>query len=86
MAENLIKRALTRRRPVIRGRTASEVDVPDDRLVMGVEFAIAMAICLSLLEVAHMALLGSWSSEIFATISGLVGIIIGLFVGKNIEP
>jgi len=83
LAENLIKRALTRRRPVIHGRIASEVELPDERLVLGVEFAIAMAICLSLLEVAHMALLGSWNSEIFATISGLTGIIIGLFVGKK---
>ena len=83
MAENLIKRALTRRRPAIRGRTTSEVELPDERLVLGVEFAIAMAICLSILEVAHMAILGSWNSEIFATISGLVGIIIGLFVGKK---
>ena len=83
MAENLIKRALTRRRPVIRGRTTYEVDVPDERLVLGVEFAIAVAICLSFLEIAHMALLGSWNSEIFATISGLTGIIIGLFVGKK---
>ena len=53
MAENLIKRALTRRCQ-IRGRTASEVDGPDERLVLGVEFAIAMAVCLSFLEVAHM--------------------------------
>ena len=85
MAENLIKRALTRRRQV-RGRTTPELELPEERLVLGVEFAIAMAICLSILEVAHMALLGSWNSEIFATIAGLTGIIIGLFVGKNIEP
>ena len=82
MATNLIKRALTRHRP-IRGRTTPEAELPDDRLVLGVEFAIAMAICLSLLEVAHMAFLGSWNSEIFATIAGLTGIIIGLFVGKK---
>jgi hypothetical protein len=34
-------------------------------------------------EVAHMAFLGSWSSEVFASITGLTGIIIGLFVGKK---
>ena len=82
MAENLIKRALTRHRQV-RGRPTPEVELPDERLVLGVEFAIAMAICLSILEVAHMAFLGSWNSEIFATIAGLTGIIIGLFVGKK---
>ncbi len=54
LAENLIKRTVTRRRQV-RGRTTPEVELPDERLVLGVEFAIAMAICLSFLEVAHMA-------------------------------
>ena len=30
-----------------------------------------------------MAFIGSWNSEVFATISDLTGIIIGLFVGKK---
>ena len=73
---------LTRRRQ-IRGRTSVLVEEPDERLVLGVEFAIAMAACLSLLEVAHMAFLGAWNSEVFAAITGLTGIIVGLFVGKK---
>jgi hypothetical protein len=82
LAKNLIKRALTRRRQ-IRGRTSVTVEEPDEHLVLGVEFAIAMAVCLSLLEVAHMAFLGAWNSEVFAAITGLTGIIVGLFVGKK---
>ncbi|MCW4024939.1 MAG: hypothetical protein NWF01_07895 [Candidatus Bathyarchaeota archaeon] len=78
--DNLVKRALTRRRQ-LRGRP--EVEEPDERLVLGVEFAIGMTICLSALEVAHMAFLGSWNSEIFAAITCLTGTIIGLFVGKK---
>ena len=83
MAENLIERALTRRHPIIRGRISYDVEIPDERLVRGLEFTIAMAICLLFLEVAYMAFLGCWKSEVFAAITGLTGIIIGLFVGKK---
>ena len=56
---------------------------PDEKLVWGVKFAIGMTACLSLLEVAHLVFLGSWSSEIFAVISGLSGTITGIFVGQK---
>ena len=77
---DLIKRALTRRR-IQRGRLVSEE--PNEKLVWGVKFAIGMTGCLSALEVAHMAFLGSWSSEIFAAITGLSGTITGIFVGQK---
>ena len=77
---DLIKRALTRRR-VQRGRLVSEE--PNEKLVWGVKFAIGMTGCLTALEVAHMAFLGSWSSEIFAAITGLSGTITGIFVGQK---
>ena len=75
-----IKRALTRRR-VQRGRMVSEE--PNEKLVLGVKFAIGMTVCLSVLEVAHMAFLGAWNSEVFAAISGLSGTVIGIFVGQK---
>ena len=75
-----IKRALTRRR-MQRGRLVSVE--PDEKLVWGVKFAIGMTACLSLLEIAHLAFLGSWNSEIFAVISGLSGTITGIFVGQK---
>ena len=65
----------------MRGRAV--VEEPDERLVLGVEFAIAMTLCLSGLEVVHIAFLGSWNSEIFAAITCLTGTVIGLFVGKK---
>jgi hypothetical protein len=77
---DLIKRALTRRR-IQRGRLVSEE--PNEKLVWGVKFAIGMTGCLTALEVAHMAFLGSWSSEIFAAITGLSGTITGIFVGQK---
>ena len=75
-----IKRALARKR-VQRGRVI--VDEPNERLVLGVKFAIAMTAFLSMLEVAHLFVLGSWSGEIFSTITGLVGTISGVLIGSH---
>jgi len=75
-----IKRALTRKVRV-RGRKI-EME-PNEKLVLGVKFAIAMVVCLSALEVAHMAFLGSWSSEIFAAITGLIGTVSGVVIGQH---
>ena len=77
---DLIRRALTRKR-VSRGRVIQEE--PNEKLVWGVKFAIGMTVCLSVLEVAHMAFMGSWNGEIFATISMLSGTITGIFVGQK---
>ncbi|HDQ05263.1 MAG TPA: hypothetical protein ENN36_00880 [Candidatus Bathyarchaeota archaeon] len=75
-----IKRALTRKR-VSRGRVV--IEEPNDKLVWGVKFAVSMTLCLSVLEVAHMAFLGAWNSEVFAAITGLSGTITGIFVGQK---
>ena len=76
----LIKRALTRRR-VQQGRLI--VEEPDETLVYVVKFATSMTICLSALEIAHLAFLGSWNSEVFSAITGLIGIVTGIFVGRK---
>lgn len=75
-----IKHALTYRRGQ-RGRVEDEE--PDPTLVYLVKFAIAMTTCLSALEIASMAFLGCWNSEVFSAITGLIGIIIGVFVGRK---
>ena len=77
---DMIKRALTRRR-ARKGRIVAEE--PDARLVYVVKFAIGVVACFSLLEVAHLAFLGVWNSEIFAAITGLSGTVMGIFVGKK---
>jgi hypothetical protein len=56
---------------------------PNEKLVLGVKFAIGMTLCLSALEVAHLAFMHSWNSEVFAAISGLSGTIVGIFVGQK---
>jgi len=79
-----IRKALTRRVSIKRGRGEQILEVtPSERLVLGVKFAMGMVACLSALEVAHMAFLGTWSSEIFAAITGLSGSVIGVLIGKN---
>jgi hypothetical protein len=71
-----IKKALTRR---VRRREIP----PDQRLVYGVKFAVAMTLCLSALEIAHLALLGRWNSEIFAAITGLAGTVSGILIAQK---
>lgn len=79
-----VKKALTRKILVKRGRGQQTVEVtPSERLVLGVKFAIVMTLILSALEVAHMAFLGSWSSEIFAAITGLIGTVSGVLISQH---
>ena len=75
-----IKRALARKQ-VQRGRVI--IEEPNEKLVWGVKFAIGMTACLSGLQVAHLVVLGSWSNEIFSTITGLVGTISGVLIGSH---
>jgi len=80
----LIRRVLTRRVSVKRGHGEQILEVtPSERLVYGVKFAMGMTVCLSVLEVAHMAFLGTWSSEIFAAITGLIGTVSGVLVSQH---
>jgi len=71
-----IKRALTK-------RTRRGEIPPNDALVYGVKFAVAMTACLSALEIAHMIVLNRWNSEIFATITGLTGTASGILIGQH---
>jgi hypothetical protein len=66
---------------MMRGRWIEEE--PNERLVLGVKFAIGMTAFMSALELAHIAFLHSWNAEIFASITGLSGTVIGVFVGQK---
>ena len=82
---NLIEKALTRTVSVRvgRGRTL-EVEVPPNKkLVYGVCFAIAALVCLTILEATYIYALSSFSNEIFAAISIVVGTILGAFFGQK---
>jgi hypothetical protein len=56
---------------------------PNEKLVYAVKFAIGMTVCLSALEIAHMAFLGTWNSEVFAGITGLIGTVSGILIGQK---
>ena len=76
-----IKRALTRKTT---DKTTAEVEgQPSDRLVLGVKFAIALTFSLTALEIAHLALLHTWNSEVFAAITGLAGTITGILISQK---
>jgi len=80
-----IKKALTKtvQRKGSRGKTEIIIVQPNEKLVYAVKFAIGMTVCLSALEIAHMAFLGTWSSEVFAGITGLIGTVSGVLIGQH---
>jgi hypothetical protein len=82
-----IRKALTRKvvHARVRGKREAEVVEPDERLVLLVKFGIGMTLCLSGMEIAHLIILRTWSSEIFSTISLLTGTILGIFVGHKVS-
>jgi hypothetical protein len=81
-----IRKALTKtvQRKGSRGKKTEIIIVqPNEKLVYAVKFAIGMTVCLSALEIAHMASLGTWNSEIFAGITGLIGTVSGILIGQK---
>jgi len=79
-----IKKALRRKISVKRGRGQQTIEIPpSEKLVLGVKFAMGMVACLSALEIAHMAFLRTWSSEIFAAITGLIGTVSGVLISQH---
>jgi hypothetical protein len=75
-----IKKVLTRKAA---DKTATQEVQPSERLVLGVKFAIALTFSLTALEIAHLALLHSWNSEVFAAITGLAGTITGILISQK---
>jgi len=56
---------------------------PNESLVYVVKFGIGMTACLAAIEIAQLALLHTWNSEVFAAITGLSGTVMGIFVGQK---
>ena len=83
MFRGLIRKALTKTvvRQVGRGKKVERVDLlPNERLVYGLCFAFLALILLTFLEAIHIVFLRSFSSEIFASITGVIGTIVGVFL------
>ena len=90
-----VKQALTRKRRIadktaLQEAAAAVADAaqevpPSERLVLGVKFAIALTFSFTAIEIAHLALMHEWNSEVFAAITGLAGTITGILISQKVE-
>jgi hypothetical protein len=82
-----VKKALTRRitdKTALQNNAETVLELePDERLVLGTKFAIAITFCLTAIEIASLAFLGTWNSEVFASITGLTGTITGILISQK---
>jgi len=79
-----VKKALTRTLTPKGLRRGTPVLVePNPKLVLLVKFSFVVIGCLVVLEIANLAFLHSWNSEVFAGISGLIGTVTGVLIGHH---
>jgi len=84
--KNLFRKALTRTIWIRQGgeNKLEPVEIPPSQGVLyALIFATTAIIALTFLEVAHMAFLGSWNTEVFAGIMSVVTFILGIFIGQK---
>ena len=86
--KNLFRKALTKTVYVKQGQEENSgvelVEVPPSQQLMYVVFfSIAALVALAALEVAHMAFLGGWNTEVFAGIMSIVTFVLGVFIGQK---
>ena len=84
---DFVKKALTRRitdKTALQENAEAVLEVsPDERLVLGTKFAIAFTFCLSAIEIANLAIMHTWNSEVFAAITGLTGTVTGILISQK---
>lgn len=83
---NWIKQALTKKVWIRKGKRRELKlieEPPSERLVLITEFSIAAMAALTVIEVVHIVSLGSWNSEVFAAITGLMGTVSGIVIGSK---
>jgi hypothetical protein len=74
--KEFLRKALTRKRGCIHYK-------PSDRLILAIQFSIYLLFALVALEIAHLFVLGSWNTEVFAAITGLAGTIFGVLLERK---
>ena len=57
--------------------------MPSEKLEALVVFAMVALTSLAAMEVAYIAVLGSWNAEIFNAIVALIGTITGIIIGRK---
>jgi len=83
-----IRRLLTKQRVKdSEGRKTREVrvqeELPNEKLVLLVQFSMVAVGALTALELVHIVVLKVWNAEIFAAITGLIGTITGIILGRK---
>ena len=83
-----IRRLLTKQRVKdSEGRKTREVrvqeELPNEKLVLLVQFSMVAVGALTALELVHIVVLKVWNVEIFAAITGLIGTITGIILGRK---
>ena len=81
-----IRKALTKKRGVKKGKRRElklVEEYPSERLVLITEFSMAAIGALTMIEVVHVIVLGSWNSEVFSALSGLIGTVTGIVIGAK---
>ena len=76
----LIRKALTR---TVRVKKREMKLPPSEHIVYLITFSIYAFIGLTALEIVHMIYFGSWNSEVFSAITGLIGTITGVFLSQR---
>jgi hypothetical protein len=80
-----ISKLFTKKVLVKSGQKTKRVEIPPSQtLIYGVIAATAILVMLTLLEIAHMMFLGNFNVEIFATITLVVGTLLGTFFGQKV--
>ena len=80
-----ISKLFTKKVLVQSGRKTKRVEIPPSQtLIYGVIAATAILALLTVLEIAHMSFLGKFNTEIFATITLVVGTLLGTFFGQKV--
>ena len=82
-----IRRLLTKQRIRDSERKTREVrvqeELPNEKLVLLVQFTMVVLVVLSAIEIVHIIVLKIWNAEIFAAITGLTGTVTGIIIGKK---
>lgn len=86
MLRAAIRKALTKTevRRVGKGKKLERIELPpSERLVYGLYFAFIALTALTILEALHIALLHSFSNEVFTAITTIIGTILGVFMSQK---
>lgn len=79
---NAIRKALTK---TVRLKKREMELPPSEHVVWTVYFATVSLAGLTVLELVHMIFFGSWNSEVFSAITGLIGTIMGIFLSQRVN-